>query len=194
MSIVLLYDIVYPIYSKLRNHTHLCPLFYSYDIVYPIYSRLRNHRQLCPLFYSYDIVYPIHSRLRNHTQLCLVQLFYSLLYMLLGELCNTVIIYIEEHRIISFIMINIHEVAYNNINRLITWLQYVSWQRTNYYIFSSICKGSDWHWWGNHLQATPIHNPTNTYIQNYIHINGSFVLTQLSNRTYYHNIQYNQPQ
>jgi len=40
--------------------------------------------------------------------------------MVLWDLCNTVILYIEEHGIIRFMMINITDVTYNDNNRLIT--------------------------------------------------------------------------
>jgi hypothetical protein len=63
-------DMFYPIKSKLRNHTQLCPTLYTYDMFCPIHSKLRNHTQLCPLLYTYDMVFPIHSKLGNQTQVC----------------------------------------------------------------------------------------------------------------------------
>ena len=68
------------------------------------------------------MVYPIHIEIRNHTQFCLLRLFSSKLYMVVWDLCNTVIPYNEEHRIIRFMMININDVTYNNNNILITMI------------------------------------------------------------------------
>jgi hypothetical protein len=47
----------------------ISPTLYTHDMVYPVHSKLKNHTQLCPSVYTYDMVYPIHSKLRNHTQL-----------------------------------------------------------------------------------------------------------------------------